>query len=326
MADNSTFIEDSNGVHAFDPPLAKTIKFWLILFGICMSAPCYLFVIYHILKDRALREGLHNHSIIINLFINFPIVVIDLPMNLIYLHLGYILPSTPAACLLWQLLDYGFWFGDIVLTFWTSIERHILIFHSNMMNTARKRFFFHLVPLVFFSLYCPLVYTYLIFFYPITHTYDFTVFLCGGPYYYIGIPAWLIWYESLAHYVLPIFLLIMIGIVLLLRVIIQKRQLSLSIGWRQYRKMTIQFSLLSLVYLFDLPYIMVTIVRWSGFPEFGIDYQGPYFFYMNYIPTILFPFAILGTMPDLKRKFAALLIIKRNQRGLSIAPTVEQRI
>ena len=43
----------------------------------------------------------------------------------------------------------------------------------------------------------------------------------------------------------------------------------------------------------------MTIVRWSGYPDFGTDVQGPYFYYVNYIPIILFPFAILITYPKL---------------------------
>jgi len=66
--------------------------------------------------------------------------------------------------------------------------------------------------------------------------------------------------------------------------------------------MTIQLGFVSLIYLFDLPYIIVTIVRWSGLPNFGTNVQGPYFYYVNYIPIILFPFAILGTYPKLFQK------------------------
>ncbi len=66
--------------------------------------------------------------------------------------------------------------------------------------------------------------------------------------------------------------------------------------------MTIQLAFLSIIYIFDLPYIIVTIVRWSGYPNFGINVQGPYFYYVNYIPIILFPFAILVTYPKLLSK------------------------
>ena len=110
----------------------------------------------------------------------------------------------------------------------------------------------------------------------------------GGPYYYNGIPGWLLWYESLAHYVLPIFVMILFALALPCRVFLQKSRLRRNTGWRQYRRMTIQLLCISMIYVFDLPYVIVTIVRWSGYPDFGTSVQGPYFYYCNYIPTMLF--------------------------------------
>jgi hypothetical protein len=299
MSSNSSSIGDSNGVLAYDPPLAITIKFWLILFCVIFSMPCYLFLMYHFLAHKTIRQALYNHVIIASLFIDFMIISIDLSCHLGFLRLGYIVPSIPATCLVWQLIDYGFWYGDLFLKSWAAIERHIFIFHSNMVNTLPKRIFVHYLPLAFVTFYTPIVYIYLIFLYPVEHTYDYTVLMCSGPYYYYGIPTWLIWYESLFHYVIPIFVLIIFSNTLFLRVILQKRRLRIAHGWRQYRKMTIQLFFVSIIYLFDLPYIIVTIVRWSGLPDFGTDLQGPYFYYVNYIPIVLFPFAILATYPKL---------------------------
>ncbi|UJR25484.1 hypothetical protein I4U23_006830 [Adineta vaga] len=118
---------------------------------------------------------------------------------------------------------------------------------------------------------------------------------CSGPWYYYDIPAWLIWYESLFHYVIPIFVLTIFSNTLFLRIYLQKNRLRAAQGWRQYRKMTIQLVFVTITYLFDLPYIIVTIVRWSGFPDFGTNLQGPYFYYVNYIPIVLFPFALLSS-------------------------------
>jgi hypothetical protein len=302
MSVSNNTIDDSNGVYAFDSSLSKAIKFWFILFSEILSMPCYIVLIYYYLAHKTMRQPLYNHAIIASLFVDLAIISIDLSCHLGFLRLGYIVPSIPAVCLIWQLVDYGFWYGDLFLKSWAAIERHILIFHSNLINTARKRLFIHYFPLTFVILYTPIIYIYLIFFYPAEHIYDYTVLLCGGPYYYNGIPGWLIWYESLFHYVIPIFVLIIFSNALFIRVIWQKRRLRVAHGWRHYRKMTIQLVFVSIIYLFDLPYIIVTIVRWSGYPDFGTDVQGPYFYYVNYIPIILFPFAVLGTLPKLTQK------------------------
>lgn len=302
MPSNSSDIEDNNGVHEYDPPLAKAIKFWFILFGVIFSLPCYLFLIYYFLTHKTMRQTLYNHVIICSLFVDLMIISIDLPCHLGFLRLGYIVPSSPVICLMWQLVDYGFWYGDLFLKSWLSIQRHIFIFHSTLLNTVWKRILIHYLPLVFVTFYTPLVYTYLIFFYPVNHTYNYTLLVCGGPYYYNGIPAWMIWYESVFHYVIPIFVMIISSNSLFLRVILQKRRLSTTIEWRRYRKLTIQLIFVSIIYIFDLPYIIITIVRWSGLPNFSNDLQGPYFYYINYIPIMLFPFAILGTYPQLLSK------------------------
>jgi hypothetical protein len=316
MSVSNNTIDDSNGVYAFDSSLSKAIKFWFILFSEILSMPCYIVLIYYYLAHKTMRQPLYNHAIIASLFVDLAIISIDLSCHLGFLRLGYIVPSIPAVCLIWQLVDYGFWYGDLFLKSWAAIERHILIFHTNMVNTMWKRVFIHYLPLLFVTFYTPIVYTYLIFFYPVEYTYDYTVLLCGGPYYYNGIPAWLIWYESLFHYVIPIFLMIVFSNALFLRVILKKRRLRVANGWRQYRKMTIQLFFVSVIYLFDLPYIIVTIVRWSGYPDFGTDVQGPYFYYVNYIPIILFPFAVLCTYPKLVQQ----IFFWKNQRRGTIFP------
>jgi hypothetical protein len=131
----------------------------------------------------------------------------------------------------------------------------------------------------------------------------------------------LIWYESIFHYVVPIFFIVIFSNALFIRVVLQKRQLRVARGWRHYRKMTLQLLFVSIVYLFDLPYIIVTIVRWSGLPDFGTDVQGPYFYFVNYIPIILFPFAILGTYPKLMHK---ILFWRIKRRTMTVCPTVRQ--
>lgn len=321
MSSNSTSVEDNNGVLAYDPPLARTIKFWMLLIGVILSMPCYIFLLFYFLFKKSIRRAPHNHVIISSLLVDFTIVSLDLTTHLGFLRSNYVTPSTPSVCLMWQLTDYGFWYGDLFLKSWSAIERHIFIFHSNLVNTPLKKYIFHYLPLAFATFYTPITYVYLIFFYPVEHNYDYTLLVCGGPYYYYGIPAWLIWYESLFHYVIPIFVMIIFSNALFIRVIYQKRSLRVANGWRQFRKMTLQLFFVSVIYLFDLPYIIVTIVRWSGLPDFGTELQGPYFYYVNYIPIILFPFAILGSYPKLWSKRTAR---KTEIHPVTMFPTVRQ--
>ncbi|CAF0761245.1 unnamed protein product [Adineta ricciae] len=315
MAYNVSNEQDNNGVYAYDPPLSKLIKFWLLIIGVTTATPCYLFLIYYFLTKKSVREALYNHVIIASLFVDFIILTVDLSCHMGYLRLGYLVPSSPALCLIWQLIDYGFWYGDLFLKSWAAVERHILIFHTNLISTPWKRVFVHYLPLVFVTFYTPLTYVYLIFFYPAEHTYIYDILMCSGPYYYLNIPTWLIWYESIFHYVVPIFVLTIFSNALFFRILLQKSRLRVAQGWRQYRKMTIQLIFVTITYLFDLPYIIVTIVRWSGFPNFGTDLQGPYFYYVNYIPIVLFPFALLCSNPKILRSSFSLRRRQHRQVG-----------
>lgn len=274
---NSTEIDNSNGVFFAESSYSKTLKFGLILAGQILSIPSYLFIIYYVISRRLLRNTLHNHVIFVSLLMNFS-------LHLPCIRHGVISPSTVATCLLWQYLDDGFWFGDFSLKLWAAIERHILIVHSHLVNNRSKKILFHFAPMAIFTLYWPIFYIYLIFFYPTPDVYDFTVLLCGGPYYCNGIPSWLIWYESLMHCVIPIFLMVLVVAALLVRIYLYKARLCVNNGWRQCRKMTIQLVSIALTYVFTFPYIIVTIVRWSGYPDFGTNVQGPYFYYSNDLP------------------------------------------
>jgi len=76
---------------------------------------CYFFLIYYFLTHKNIRQALHNHAIIASLFIDFIILSVDLSCHLGFLRLGYIVPSIPEICLIWQLLDSGFWYRDLFL-------------------------------------------------------------------------------------------------------------------------------------------------------------------------------------------------------------------
>ena len=310
---NSTGPDYGAELHAEESPLSKSIKFWLLLIGECLSVPTYAFAIYQFVTRRAIYGALYNHVVIVNLFVAFAVLLIDIVCHLIFLRLGELIPSTRGMCLVWQLMDYGVWYADLSLKFWASIERHILIFHSTILTLKSRRLFLHYLPLGLFTLYCPLIYFYLIFFYPSEEQLDFSVLFCGGPFFYFTIPPWFVWYENVVHYVMPIILTILITAALPLRVFLQKSRLRVNTHWRQYRKMTVQLLRMIIIYIFDLPYIVVTIVRWSGYSDFGTSVQAPYFYYCTYIPFILFPFTTLGSIPNLKQKVQHWFLLDRNR-------------
>jgi hypothetical protein len=301
-------------------PVWIKVEFSLFLIGQLLSIPCYLFVTYHFLVHKSLRYALHNHVILLLLLFNFIDLTIDVSMTMSYSLLGYVSLFSPLRCLVWQFVDYGIWYGSISLMFWASVERHILVFHSNLIRTKRKRIIFHYIPLIFFTIYTPILYFYLIFIYPCDRIFDAKSIRCGSICYLNMAPIWFIYYDSLANYTIPILLITVFSGVLILRFVQQKQRLKQATKWRQCRKMIIQLALVSISYLvFDLPYIIIVIVQSSGYPDFGSNILSPYITRLVYVPSIVLPYATLLSLPGLRQKLSVLLFWKRNRR--TVAPS-----
>jgi hypothetical protein len=314
MASNSTPTIVIGVISTYVPAVWIKSVFGLLLFGVVMSIPCYLFMFYHLFGRKVSRKKLQNHAIFVLLIFNF-ILTIDLSLTLDYIRLGYRSLFNPVICLLHAYVSYGIWYGGVFLMLWVSIERHILIFHSTLVATARGRFLFHYVPLVVFSLYGPILYLYLIVLCHCHRIYNPLKNLCNAICYQSIVPAWYDLFESLANYVIPIILIAVFSISLIVRVIMQKRRLQQTGGWRRYRKMMNQLILISLIYLvFDLPYVIITIVQLSGIPTFASNIISPYIAYLTYVPPIVLPYATLLTLSELKQKLRALIVCKINRR------------
>ncbi|CAF0895397.1 unnamed protein product [Adineta steineri] len=241
-------------------------------------------------------------------------------MQMNYLRLGFITPLTAAFCLINQFLVYGIWYGASFSMVWISIERHILIFHSSRVATARGRLLFHYIPLMLFSLYAPILYAYLIFVYPCERIYDGTQTLCGDACFWGSISDSFSQYMSIAHDIMPIVIIVVFGAALLLRIVIQKRRLRQVNEWRKYRKMIIQFIFISITFvIFNLPYTVIYFGKSLGFSSFGINVIR-YFLPLTNVPSIAMPYATVITLPGLKQKLFALIICKAKQN--TIHPSV----
>ncbi|UJR07112.1 hypothetical protein I4U23_011400 [Adineta vaga] len=147
--------------------------------------------------------------------------------------------------------------------------------------------------------------------------YTETAILCGGICLYINAPVWLQLYDSYINYILPILLIPLCSITLLCRFVKQKQRLQQNVTWRQCRKMIIQITLISAVYMiFDLPAVIVFVVQVSGHPTFGNDIWFPYLARMTLVPSIMIPFVTLLALPKLKMKLGNLCFWKHNQRAV----------
>ncbi len=270
------------------------LQFWLLLiFGI-FSLICSLFIIYQYLSNRKMRDGLHNHCILLLIIINVLLIITDVSWMLSSLHYSGRSPSaTRAFCLIWWLIDDGFYNIQTVVLAWASIERHILIFHSKYLTTKQQKIFYHYLPPVILMVYLLCFHTNVLIFPSCDNPFDFNVLQCGSNPCYEGMNFLSIW-DTVVNRVIPTLIIAIFNLALLYRIIAQKRRLQQPIQWRKHRRMAMQLISLSGVYSFlNLPMLIITFIQLiqDKDPEVGFGSQ-LYFFCVTYSVTLSLPFVV----------------------------------
>ncbi|CAF1622648.1 unnamed protein product [Rotaria sp. Silwood1] len=292
----------------------RSLRFWLLLIFDIPSIACSLFVLYHILINRKSRHALHNHTIIILLIIALIFQLTDIPWYLDFIRQGFVWPSIPVRCLLWWLIDLGFYNTAALILAWTSIERHILVFHNRWISTKKKRFYVHYLPLYILIIYSITYYTIVIFFPPCHHTYTYILPVCAASPCHLFHPILGLW-EMGIHGCLSTILVAFFSISLLIRVIIHKHRRNRVFRWRIYRKMIIQLLSISILYLvLNFPIMIMSVAHLCGLPAYiGVEAQQITFF-LTYWVMFLLPFVTLSSLPSLRKKIYTIGFFKRHRQ------------
>ena len=278
------------------------IRFWLHLIPNILSLLCSFFVLFHLLFDRTLRQALHNHIIIVLLFIGLIYETISVPLMLHWYRHGDAWKLTLSFSDFWTFIDYSCYSMQLVGFAWASIERHILVFHSHWISTKKKEFFVHYLPLITLLVYSFTYYFVLIVFPPCKES------IRPSPFNGVPMPCILFnsvfyKYNTISHQFIPTFLIIILNIGLLLRVIWQKARMNRSVQWRKQRKMIIQLLSISILYfIFMGPRTIFQFCRFIGLEThiiLTLFYHSAFF--ANYI-MFLFPYVCCGSMPQLAKR------------------------
>lgn len=284
------------------PPSA--VQFWTFLLFEIPSLACTIFLLFHLLTNPQLRRALHNHVIIIFLFLTFCIEVFDNPLYVdAYHYQGHnSFQMTEPVCLMWWLIDFGFYGAISVFLALASVERHILIFHYHqLLRTPRQRFVMHYFPLIITSIYIFGFYIGVIFFPPCKNEFDFQSLGCGLMPCYTNIPYLNTW-DYLGNGIICTFIETTSSIALLIRVLWQKHLALQRVKWQRHRKMSFQLlsiSCLSLTIIF--PQSLIVVIQQTGGTNtnsFGAAAL-PYFNYLYTFVVFLLPFILLGSYPEL---------------------------
>ncbi|CAF0881132.1 unnamed protein product [Adineta ricciae] len=282
-------------------PTSRPVQFSILLTIAIFSVPCSIFVLHHFLSTKTLYRAANNHVIILLLISNCLQTLTDVPGQLSYYILGVNRPLTLSYCYYFYFIDFYLFTTCFLLLTWSSFERHILIFHTYVFNTHRKRVAYHYTPLMICVTYPMIYYVYFIFFYPCENYYDEYTSYCV-PACYLRTNAVMALYEQIAHGFALMLLIFIFNVLLFIRVVQQKTRMGRQMTWKKNRKMAVQlFSMCFLFLLTNGGYFVVQIGQMLYDPTFGVDFS------LWAIPVAmcmppLFPFVCLSTLDELHGK------------------------
>jgi hypothetical protein len=296
--------------------LSKTGFLWLHIVPLIPSLIVTAFVLYHLLKSRALRTSLNNHSIILMLLFGLIMELTDTVWFIHFYRTGAAVSSTPEFCLAWAYIDSSLFVSASLLMSWASVERHILIFHPHWFATKTKCFLFHYLPLAIVSVWPLIFYFVMLLVLPCPLSFDYNRRLCGR-YGCVNLIPWVAMFDSIAHYMVPAFIIVIFSVTLFVRVVYHKYHIRQRIDWRNYRKMALQLLSISLVYMvLEAPPMILNAAYLSGLSwDAAADYYSDMLDLSLWV--ILFtPFASATSLPDLKAKCRNLILFWRKRRAV----------
>ncbi|CAF1312900.1 unnamed protein product [Adineta ricciae] len=281
-----------------EPEFYRHMKFYAFIVLQIPSILISMFIIYKFVTVRQFRVRLNNHSIFALIIVSFIETTTELPIALHYLRFGYVKIMKYGFCLFWNWLNFSLQTTNLFLMSWTSFERHILIFHSNLIQTKHGKLKWHYIPLIFCMTYIPIFYFSCIFLYQCENFFDYSYIFCGSICY--NRVTWLSTFDWTTNMLIPSMIIPLLSLSLLIRVIFQAKKMKRTINWKNNRKMTIQLIIISLLYLsFWFPLALVSLIRIYFLPTFIDEITYYYLYYTPYFVQILMPYVCIACLPEI---------------------------
>ena len=299
----------------------RPIQFGILLFFMIISIPCFIFLLYHLLTDRALYSKLNNHVIIGLVTVNAIQTVTDLLITLIYFHRGFLWPPSVHLCLFWYFFDYYCFTTCFLLLTWASIERHILIFRKFFYTRSIKnRLIGHYIPLSFCCIYPLIYYVVFMFFYPCKNYYEVTInrFVVAC---FLSVSYFMALYEQIAHGIALMFIILLFNLAFIIRIYRQNNRMGRRSMWIRNRNIIVQ--LLGICLLFFLTnggYFIIQIRVLLGYPSFGKPAIGWLSLLSLCMPPLV-PFMCSNSLRDLKEKLKRLITDRSPNAVTPLRPT-----
>lgn len=292
----------------FVPPV---LKFTFYLLFLVPSIICAVLVLYYILSCRVFLRALNNHVLILLLIISLICQLTIYPWMLYFYYRQTPWPRSLSFCKIWGFIDWGLYVTQIILVAWTSIERHILVFHDKWILTKRRRFFIHYLPLAILPTYCCIFYFIVYFIPPCQNEVIISRTSCLDACLYANF-IFNMW-ETIVHQILPNLIIVTFSLALLVRVVWHKHRMHQTIRWRKHRKLSIQLFSITLLYLiFSFPNTFLVFLYLCGFDYDQNDGFKKCAEFFSYFTILFIPFVCLFALPELRTRFKRFL--QRRQR------------
>ena len=294
MENSSTqvFVEENYVLHR--------VKFAVILsFHIPASTLNLIILMFFVKNYRTLRSPQYP-ALLILLILNFIQLSSTLPLDVRFYYLGYVSPATPSFCTFWTFIEFTLNEVSEYLMATISVQRHMLIFNGHVLRIRRMRFIFHHLPLLFCLTYPAIFYLFAILLYPCDGTqYDYSNNICGLATCYLVYDKVLGTLDWSVNNGLPMVIDVSANVLLIARVIRQKRRQNQPLPWRKQRRRTVQLFCLSSLYLVAWsPCFVVSLVQILGYPTFLARIQTDYFIDLIYLVNLFLPWVCLGLIPE----------------------------
>ncbi|CAF1464636.1 unnamed protein product [Adineta ricciae] len=313
--DFTTFQDEKFVLHRVKFTILLTLQIPAILLS--------LLIFFYFFTHRTILHIRQNQALFLLLIINFIQLTFDLPMIIHFNRLGYVSPTKSSYCTWWTFLEYILNAASEMLMATISIQRHILIFHSNLFNNRLNRYIFHHLPLLICIIYPIILYLIIIVFdFSCDGTqWDYSSNVCGLANCYLVYDKVLGSFDWAFNNGLPVLVIIFANIGLIIRVLRQKRRGQGIISWKKQRKLTLQLLSISSIYFLGwFPNIFIGIIQQLFIPGFISNIQFDYIFDLLYLIYLLMPWICLGLFPEFI-KWIRKFFVKEYQRGNTIRPT-----
>ena len=264
-----------------EPFFARHLKLYLFTSLELPSVSISIYILYKFYHSHKIYSRLNNRSIVALLLVTLITLTTELPITLVFLSSGRVQPVDERFCLFWIWYNSSLQGINLFLMAWTSIERHILIFHLSLVLRAAGRLKWHYIPLIICIIYVPLFYFFSIIIYPCESSFNYSRHLCGSA-CYLNI-TWLSSLDWITNILIPSCVVLVGSITLIIRVSIQFKKMKRTLFWRRTRKMTIQLiSIASLYSIFWISLTLISLIRLYFIPNFLEHITLYYFHYSPY--------------------------------------------